>query len=85
MNTTPGMPGLIKIIAEKSLMPPSEITESSDLFRELELDSLCFIEVLVSVEKIFGVKINPAVVPQAEVNTPAKLFSKILLLKGSLA
>lgn len=69
------MESLRQILAEKSLMPVGEISDGSDLFLDLELDSLCFLEVLASAERRFGIEVNPAMVPQAKVNTPVKLLA----------
>jgi acyl carrier protein len=71
------MNSLIEIVSQKSLIPVTEIQPDSDLFTELELDSLCFLEALVEIERVFGVKLNPANTPQSSVNTPLRMLAAI--------
>ena len=71
------MEQLRKILAEKSLLPIAEVKDDSDVFQDLDLDSLCFLEVLVEIERVFGVKLNPADIDRSAVNTPVKMMSVV--------
>jgi len=68
---------LREILARKSLVPAGEIRRDSDLFEELDIDSLCLIEAFVEIQKQFHVKLHPAELPRERFNTPDKILQLI--------
>ena len=68
---------LKQILADKALVSASEIRPDSDLFDELEIDSLCLVEAFVEIQQKFNVKLHPGSLPRNEFNTPEKLLALI--------
>lgn len=48
---------VIKLIAEFAEVPESEINENTNLTKDLELDSLDLVDLIVEFEKIYGASI----------------------------
>jgi acyl carrier protein len=68
-------PILRRILASKALVPESEIQLTSDLFEDLELDSLCLIEAFLEIQSEFNVKLHPAELGKDKLNTPEKILA----------
>ena len=68
---------VINILAKTSLINVEEIDSETDIFQDLELDSLCLIETFVEFERRFGIKINPATILREEIRTPQKIIEFI--------
>ncbi|MGZ3650004.1 MAG: acyl carrier protein [Bdellovibrionota bacterium] len=68
---------LKKILARKSLVAESEIHPDTDLFLDLDIDSLCLIEAFMEIQKEFQVTLHPAALARETFNTPKKLLALI--------
>ncbi len=65
---------LRRILADKALVPEAEIRPDSDIFDELDIDSLCLVEAFVEIQDAFRVKLHPAELPRESFNTPEKIL-----------
>jgi acyl carrier protein len=68
---------LRRILARKALVSEDEIKVDSDLFEDLDIDSLCLIEAFMEIQQAFSVTLHPANLPRDLFNTPEKLLALI--------
>lgn len=66
---------LRSILARKALVAEDDVKLDSDIFAELEIDSLCLVEAFVEIQSAFRVVLHPAELPREKINTPAKILS----------
>jgi len=73
----PRFQALKKILARKALVAEEEIQPSTDIFEDLDIDSLCLVEAFVEIQKEFRVTLHPASLARETFNTPEKLLALI--------
>lgn len=79
LDTTTVFNKVIDIVAEVAECEPEEISADTSLPDELEVDSLMGLEILVMVEKEFGVKLEE---DQLHLMTTADNITKLIVAKG---
>lgn len=66
---------IVNILSKVTFTPASEIHEDTDVFDDLDLDSLGIIETLVGLEREFQVKLNPMLYSREQIQTPRKIMT----------
>lgn len=62
------------LLAKAAFVSPSDIEGDTNLFDDLNIDSLALIESFVDLEKALGVRLDPTIFNRDQINTPEKLL-----------
>lgn len=68
---------LIGIIAQKAFVSPADVRPETDLFVELAFDSLGLLEMLVAVERHFGIRLEATRYHRERIDTAGKIHDLI--------
>ena len=69
-----------ELLAKVAFVSPGDIEGDTNLFDDLNIDSLALIESFVELEKALGVRLDPTIFNRDQINTPEKLL--ILIQKA---
>ena len=81
--TTLEINSIFNILSKISYIPVDEISAETDIFKDLDIDSLGIVETFVALERNFGVKLNPVLFTREDIQTPQKILHLISNAKNS--
>ncbi len=83
--TNTDLQSIFQILSKVSFIPVEEINSETDIFEDLNVDSLGMVETLVELEKHFGLVLKPGLVTRDDIQTPEKILQLVVNTSKALS